>query len=338
MTAQLIGELARLGESGTLAAYGHFASQQPGEVIDYVGGLFCPHAMRSVGKVSDLDATVDSASLGGISIAFMKYGADVVVEPGELKDFYLIQIPVSGEAHDSFGTHDNRIVPGMASIQHPEDPLRMRWSTDCQKFVVRLDRKPFEQFVEARISKKLDKVLALHPEISLDTLEGRLLIGQIGLVLNCLKELSGSQVPPLLVAQFEMSLMAALVYLQPHDRQRELTEITPVRHEAGAVCRVRDYIAAHADEPLTVDVLACVAGLPVRTLYHQFQRSTGTPPMQMVREVRLDKVRAALLEGVPGSRVTGIAFDWGFEHLGRFALAYKARFGESPRDTLKRSQ
>jgi AraC family ethanolamine operon transcriptional activator len=34
--------------------------------------------------------------------------------------------------------------------------------------------------------------------------------------------------------------------------------------------------------------------------------------------------------------VTAIALKWGFNHIGRFSLTYRARFGESPSRTLLR--
>jgi AraC-like DNA-binding protein len=33
--------------------------------------------------------------------------------------------------------------------------------------------------------------------------------------------------------------------------------------------------------------------------------------------------------------VSEVAYRWGFTHLGRFAGAYRARFGESPSQTLR---
>lgn len=45
-----------------------------------------------------------------------------------------------------------------------------------------------------------------------------------------------------------------------------------------------------------------------------------------------------LLGARAGSSVTSIALDWGFDHLGRFAASYKKRFGETPRETLKRTR
>jgi AraC-like DNA-binding protein len=35
--------------------------------------------------------------------------------------------------------------------------------------------------------------------------------------------------------------------------------------------------------------------------------------------------------------VAAVAHRWGFAHLGRFASAYRCRFGEPPSDTLRRA-
>jgi AraC-like DNA-binding protein len=35
--------------------------------------------------------------------------------------------------------------------------------------------------------------------------------------------------------------------------------------------------------------------------------------------------------------VAAVAHRWGFAHLGRFAYAYRARFGVSPSETLRES-
>ena len=55
-----------------------------------------------------------------------------------------------------------------------------------------------------------------------------------------------------------------------------------------------------------------------------------------VRRLRLDGVRAELIRADPWQvSVSEVAYRWGFTHLGRFAGAYRARYGESPSQTLK---
>jgi len=60
--------------------------------------------------------------------------------------------------------------------------------------------------------------------------------------------------------------------------------------------------------------------------------------MEFLRELRLDKARQELLRASNGATVTDIATRNGFNHVGRFAMQYRARYGESPSVTLCRKQ
>jgi Helix-turn-helix domain len=58
-------------------------------------------------------------------------------------------------------------------------------------------------------------------------------------------------------------------------------------------------------------------------------------PMELLRDLRLDSARRELLRGQAG--VTDIAARSGFKHVGRFAIQYRVRYGESPSATLRRN-
>ena len=60
--------------------------------------------------------------------------------------------------------------------------------------------------------------------------------------------------------------------------------------------------------------------------------------MSYVRRRRLEQAHDELLRLDPttGARVTDVALRNGFAHTGRFAAAYRQRFGESPSTTLRR--
>jgi transcriptional regulator GlxA family with amidase domain len=89
---------------------------------------------------------------------------------------------------------------------------------------------------------------------------------------------------------------------------------------------------------LVVADLVAASGVPGRTLFKHFRDSKGTSPMRYLRNARLEKVRHALTRAEPGDSVTVIAMIWGFSHMGRFAVEYRARFGESPSDTLRKGR
>jgi AraC-like DNA-binding protein len=98
-----------------------------------------------------------------------------------------------------------------------------------------------------------------------------------------------------------------------------------------------EYIHAHASEPVTVADLSEVSGLSVRSVQESFRRVFDVSPLTYLRHVRLDHVRAELLESGPQAGAVGdVARRWGFAHLGRFSASYAERFGEYPKQTLRR--
>ena len=78
-------------------------------------------------------------------------------------------------------------------------------------------------------------------------------------------------------------------------------------------------------------------GVAERTLRASCEEYMGMGPIRFLTLRRMHLVRQALLSAVPStSTVTRIATDHGFWELGRFAVAYRAAFGELPSETLKR--
>ncbi|WP_429861090.1 helix-turn-helix domain-containing protein, partial [Burkholderia cenocepacia] len=51
---------------------------------------------------------------------------------------------------------------------------------------------------------------------------------------------------------------------------------------------------------------------------------------ELLRAPRLDHARELLRGSTSERRIADIALDCGFTHLGRFAIAYREKFGESP--------
>jgi transcriptional regulator GlxA family with amidase domain len=98
-----------------------------------------------------------------------------------------------------------------------------------------------------------------------------------------------------------------------------------------------EYALAHADQRLYVTDLCRAAAVSERTLEYAFKEIAGLIPMSYLVRLRLHRVRQALIAATPESTTVSIeALNWGFWHLGEFARAYKACFGELPSDTLRR--
>jgi transcriptional regulator GlxA family with amidase domain len=105
-----------------------------------------------------------------------------------------------------------------------------------------------------------------------------------------------------------------------------------------------DLLEAEPGKPWTVVDLARRVGLSTRALQYGFAAQVGQSPMTYLRQVRLQRadadLRSAADTGVgaaagAGRGVAAIASRWGFTNFGRFAAAYRARYGRTPSETLR---
>jgi transcriptional regulator GlxA family with amidase domain len=142
----------------------------------------------------------------------------------------------------------------------------------------------------------------------------------------------------LAAAQVEQLLMTALLTVQPHNYMEALRQgASPAA--PYYVRRAEEYMASHADKPITLATLSAVSGASARALQEGFRRFRDTTPMAHLKWLRLARVRADLETADPAcDSVTDIAMRWGFFHLGNFAADYRRRFGERPSETLRRGR
>ncbi len=104
------------------------------------------------------------------------------------------------------------------------------------------------------------------------------------------------------------------------------------------VKRIEEWLDVHFADPVTVDDMADIAGVSVRSLQTAFRLARGCTPMQVLLQRRLAAARDALCAAEPGTTVTTVAMDCGFFHLGRFSRDYRRAFGETPSTTLSRAR
>ncbi len=143
---------------------------------------------------------------------------------------------------------------------------------------------------------------------------------------------------PTLIHRPASDLFAALVI--EHVRQLFLGDPATdpaVRPQTALVRRAEEFMAANLGDPLTVPMIADACGVTARQLQDAFRRTVGQTPWERLTARRMAKARQGLLLAERDT-VTGIAFDCGFSHLGRFAQAYRAEFGEAPSVTLQKAQ
>jgi AraC-like DNA-binding protein len=108
------------------------------------------------------------------------------------------------------------------------------------------------------------------------------------------------------------------------------------RHDT-VIARFEEFLEANPDRPLYLAEICAAIGVAERTLRGSCEEHLGMGPIRFLTLRRMHLAHSALLRADPSkSTVTRIVTDQGFWELGRFSVAYRALFGESPSETLQR--
>ena len=114
------------------------------------------------------------------------------------------------------------------------------------------------------------------------------------------------------------------------------TMSTGYRRHNLIVARLEEFLETRSDEPLYLAEICAAIGVAERTLRAACEEHLGMGPIRYLTLRRMHLARRALLRADPlKATVTQIATDYGFWELGRFSVAYRALFGESPLDSLR---
>ena len=310
------------------------ASDDLDETREQIARIYKPHDLSVIGARQRVRARMHHRALGpSVSLNRLAHGAAVRIDPDRLDDFFLVQMPLAGEAAVWHQNARHHCVAGQATVISPQDAVRMEWSGDCDQFMLRIDRQRLLH-VAAAISGQA-AALRLAPQLDLRHGSGAhwwQLMHYLAALLQPGGEHPSSGLHTAMLEDHVLAMLLRVAWA-PATVSR-----APASATLPKLRQLEDHIEAHLDQPLTVADLARTIHGSVRLVQQLFARERGTTPMAHIRRLRLERVRHDLLHPAADTRVLQTASRWGFEHPGRFAAAYQQAYGESPSATLARSQ
>lgn len=275
-----------------------------------------------------------------VALSYIRLGQAVEIQPGQLRDFYLVQIPTQGYADIEYGGKHLRINPTKWSLLSPIRPVVIGWSSTCELLLVKIERVALETMLAELTGVKVKQPIEFDLEFrgSRGRAEG---FHQLVAYICQQLELSASAINRAATrSRIEELLLTMVLESQNHNYSYAFEEQQgdegerPPRFIKLAI----EYMSSHADQKLRLADIATASGASVRSLSAGFRKYRHMTPMEFLRDARLDYVRAALQKAEnQDTTVTRSAYRWGFHHLGRFAADYRKRFGENPSDTLRRT-
>jgi AraC-like DNA-binding protein len=192
---------------------------------------------------------------------------------------------------------------------------------------------PLEAYKARMLQESTASEQFLNPHVSLMSAVGSELFRS---VVNTWVALGveDSSVSEIALQEMEDDLLASFMLLTEDPQAIEKETALPADY---ALKHAEGYICANLEAAITRDDLADIAGVSIRSLSRAFEKKYGAGPMAFVLQRRLDSCYSRLRGSEPGTTtVTDVAMSHGFSHLGKFSIAYKKAFGESPSTSLQK--
>jgi AraC-like DNA-binding protein len=284
------------------------------------------------------DVTVSrysSGAIGPVSIGEVVFRDELRIECDDVGTGFYVQVPIAGRftsRHRGVETTFSRLS---AAVYRPGSPFAARWPGGLRALCVRIEATAVQAAMATLVGDRASRHVGFDPVIDTAGGYGRAW-AELVYVLNRQLSAPGSLLrEPLVAAPLADSLVNGFMLAATRTQPEALAAPAAAARPAPVRAAI-DLIESDPRAPLTLSVLATHSGVSPRTLQKAFQRHLGISPMEYVRDVRLRRAHAELRAADPyGDSVAAVARRWGFSHLGRFAAAHEARFGQKPLRTLR---
>ncbi|MFZ7091215.1 AraC family transcriptional regulator [Primorskyibacter sp. 2E233] len=314
-----------------------FQSGDLDEARAVVAGKFCDHRLDRVSRSGRFDAVHNRAEGQATSLNYIQYGADVEIEPGELGSFYLVQIPLKGQARIDNSAGDVETGPGLGSVLNPHRHASMRWREGCSQLLLQIDAQQLNRVAERLVGRALSGPVTFRTAVDQSMAEVDKWVHTLRTCFSLAEKdaifAKGNVHTQALV---EEQLIEGFLLCQPSDVSGLLMEDVE-QAENLHVRRAMTYIHRNLGEAMTVGDIADALQISPRSLQLSFKAELGVTPMQYLRSARLREAHALLKSGSGNRTIGDICEHVGLGHFGRFSVEYKRQYGESPHETRLKS-
>jgi AraC-like DNA-binding protein len=297
-----------------------------------------PQKYELQGRKNPFLAKLEFKKLNDLTVSYGWFGPAMIVTTKPSEPFYSLFCRLSGSSEYTVGNRVFVTSPSCGAILPWMHPVSVRTTEQWHVFGTNFSPSAIRRELSCLLGREITHPVEFDPDVNFDSDPGR-----------CVKRMCVQLYKN--VAQHESELSKSAVGVRQMERSLITRVLEGVRHNYSKLVNapgnkiaprqvriVEEFIRQYADEPLSLGDLAIVGGVSARSLQYTFLRYRGCSPMDFLRSTRFERVRHELLEANEDTTVTSVALRWGFSHLGRFAAEYRARFHESPSETLRRVQ
>jgi AraC-like DNA-binding protein len=247
------------------------------------------------------------------------------------QDFYGFSIPLTESFTVSSSGYDQTFGSASAHMLSPGLPFTFKCKQKCNALVANFFVDSVATYCERMLQETSASERFIEPRVSLMSAAGS------GLYRSIVRAWVGlgakdCAMNDIAMQELEDDLLECFMLLA--ENPPPTTKLVKFPSDQ-ALNNIEDYICANLDAAITRDDLAAEAGISIRSLSRVFEKKYGLGPMAFVRQRRLDACFAQLQgSDREATTVTEVAMSYGIWHMGKFAIAYRDTFGESPSESL----
>jgi AraC-like DNA-binding protein len=248
-------------------------------------------------------------------------------------DALRVTLPARGGVEVIAGRSETVALAGTSGVACLHDGVDRRVHSGYLGFHLRIPRRELLSAVRTLAGEQF-AADGIESSIDLRTPIGASLLGSVGTLFNEVERLATMGLGQLACASTnELVVNLAAVAVLP--RLRDRMGLPQVWVGRSTVETARQFIEAHAVEPIRLGDLANRLGVTLRALQVGFKKQFGSTLSEYLFRRRLEIARARLATATDAMTVTAVALDCGFVNSGAFADRYRRAFGELPSQTLK---
>jgi len=300
-----------------------------GVVMRAVSSVYCPHETK-VAPARGAAASFEVIRAGAQPIVTLSYATPIVVET-DFSGLMLMQTCVQGSAEMFQGGVRAKCYRDQTVPLSPGVISKLRFDASFSQRSVRIDIARLERLCASRIGAALDRPLRFEFRTFAEPLEKAW-----GQAVDLLAgyERNGLVLSDSATAHLDEFLLTLLLEKHPHNYSDALSGNT--RGLPPRLIREAEELMRNGGADLTASQIAARLKVSLRSLEVGFKEVRRMTPTQMLRDIRLERVRGELQTPRSNTTVTSAALAQGFFHLPRFSAYYKNQYGELPVQTLRR--
>jgi len=281
-----------------------------------------------------VDAGVRIAIAGGLGAGQARYRGFEYRALGDPLDRLLAGITVAGNGALMSGGAEALTAPGDAFLHPPEAPFTFE-SHDSEYSLLQVPLAAAGALAEEMTGLPATD-LRFEAMTPVSASLGQRFGTTVDFICDQIAASTITEIHPLVAQELSRLAAGAMLKVFPNTTMTAGYLPGPGWVAAAAVNRAAAFIAARADEPVTVQEIAAAADVSVFALQYAFQRHFGTTAEGYLRRIRLERAHHVLAQADPSSGITveGVARRWGWTTIGQFTVAYQRRFGVPPSLTL----